>query len=374
MALHDTPAEPTPRPYYQEFYGYTGFRPDYPQYKTTPPADTKQHALADVGNSDSECSDAETMGKHRVQKPMSAKETTVYSQKKRIKGDTLIAKCQEWAQDAIRTAKKDVTLNEVKKGHVLIIRTDDWLAAAGLMVGKPSKDMLSGEFLEKISIRKKTLRLELRQTGHTERLYFPKDLLKRLTGTEPVKTDLSCKEIATTTTARLTAKNYTDAQYATWQLDHLKGDTGPKAKTDQQWLDCLNTWIFGVEASRNNATFVTGVMTLELIATGQMSYKDAFAENKYGGRFPMAVIDSGPGNMTARRKLIEHAQHGNPVGMKTDRRHPQWLAVPLKEAALIKNWLIHFKHADRSMSQKKILGNYETAVKALLETYFKEPA
>jgi len=375
MAIQAAPqAPPVAPPYYQEFLGYCNrFYPDKPAYKTTPPQDTKVHSLADVGDSDAETSDTESTGKHRVETPIKASATTVYSKKKRIKGDELIAKCQEWAQTAIQEAQKNVVLNKVKKGHLLIIRTDDWLAAAGTMAGTPSKDMVSATFVETISIRNKSLTLQLKKTGHTERLYFPNELLKTITGQTPSKTDLSCKEIVATTDKRISALKTTDKKYAKWQLARLRGESGPDKTTDRQWLDCVNTWIFGVEASRNNATFVTGVMTLELIAAGKMTYDQAFSENDYGGQFPMATILSGSGNMTARRKLIEHAENGKAVGMKTDRMHPQWLAISLKEAILIKQWLTHFEHAKRTMSRNTILENYKQAVTTLLSTHFGDP-
>jgi hypothetical protein len=219
--------------------------------------------------------------------------------------------------------------------------------------------------------RSKTL-LTLKQQGTTERLHFPAALLQTLTNatTLPTHTDLSCKEIADITQTRITTRNTTDKQYAKWQLARLKGEAGPDKTVDRQWLDCVNTWMFGVEASRNNATFVTGVMTLELIAAGELTYKHAFAENQYGGRFPMATLQSGTGNMAARRKLIEHAENGKAAGMKTDRMNPQWLAISLKEAVLIKQWLIHFKHVDSQMSKKTILANYEAAVWGVLKNYF----
>jgi len=377
MAIQATPqVPPIAPPYFQEFLGYYNrFYPDKPAYKTSPPQDTKVHLLTDVGDSDADCSDSGHVGKHRVKTPIKASATTVYSQKKRIKGDALIAKCQTWAQDAIADAKKLGPITK-KSTYYRIHSTDDWLRSAGHMVVQPSNDMVTATtFFTDLSVgRSKTL-LTLKKEGATERLHFPASLLQKIqeTQTPPTKTDLSCKEIVETTNKRIAALETTDKKYAKWQLARLRGESGPDKTTDRQWLDCMNTWIFGVEASRNNATFITGVMTLELIAAGEMTYKQAFSENKYGGQFPMATILSGSGNMTARRKLIEHADNDKSVGMKTDRIHPQWLAISLKEAILIKKWLIYFEHADRTMSRNTILDNYKKAVTTLLSTHFGDP-
>ena len=292
---------------------------------------------------------------------------------KRIKGDELIALCQKWAQTAVQEAiKKNGSITKTKT-HYRIHKTNDWLRSAGHMVVHPSKDMVADTlFFDTLCVGRSNVRLTLKKEGATERLYFPADLLKQITKakTLPAHTDLSCKEIADITQTRITTRNTTDQQYAEWQLARLQGESGPDKTLDRQWLDSVNTWMFGVEASRNNTTFVTGVMTLELIAAGQLTYKDAFAENQFGGRFPMATLQSGTGNMAARRKLIEHAEHNKAAGMKTDRMHPQWLAIPLKEAVLIKHWLRHFQHVDSHMSKKTILENYETAVSGILKMYF----
>ncbi len=372
-ATNTTPVSP---PYYQEFRGDYGhrWRPDSKDHLLHPPQHAQTHTLSDVGDSDEDPSDKESIGNARVQNAIKATYTTLYSQKKRIKGDELIALCQQWAQSAIHKAIQDNgAITKTKTHHYHIHKTDDWLRSAGHMVVQPSKDMVSNTlFFDTLWVGRSKVLLTLKKQGTTERLHFPADLLQKITNanTPPTHTDLSCKEIADITQTRITTRKTTDKQYAEWQLARLKGDIGPDKTVDRQWLDCVNTWLFGVEASRNNATFVTGVMTLELIAEGALTYKKAFAENQYGGRFPMATLQSGTGNMSARRKLIEHAENGKAAGMKTDRMNPQWLAISLKEAVLIKHWLQHFQHVDSHMSKKAILEKYEMAVSRILKTYF----
>lgn len=367
-----TPVSP---PYYQEFRGDYDhrWRQDSKGYLLHPPQNAHTHALSEVGDSDEDPSDKESIGKARVKTLIKATHTTLYSQKKRIKGDEIIALCQKWAQSAITKAITDNGAIAKTKGHYRIHSTDDWLRSAGHLVANPSKDMITNTpFFDTLCVGRRKVLLTLKKQGTTERLYFPAALLQTITKatTLPTHTDLSCKEIADITETRITELKTTDKQYAEWQLARLKGEAGPDKTVDRQWLDCVNTWLFGVEASRNNATFVTGVMTLELIAAGELTYKHAFAENQYGGRFPMATLQSGTGNMAARRKLIEHAENGKAAGMKTDRMNPQWLAISLKEAVLIKKWLIHFKHADSQMSKKTILAKYEAAVSGVLKNYF----
>lgn len=176
-------------------------------------------------------------------------------------------------------------------------------------------------------------------------------------------------------------------------LSRLAGGQYPTDYTSEQkiFFDCLLVLMFGVEGSRNNLTFLTGVMLLDLIASNsfygrkghQYNWNNAFVsgpqfnwndfENKdYGGKFPMATNSTGSGNMTQRRELISN---GQPDGFRDFQRE----RVQIREMSIISHWLQAFSRKEpdyfssiSSLSeiQDKILNLFE---KRLREVFLEEP-
>lgn len=138
----------------------------------------------------------------------------------------------------------------------------------------------------------------------------------------------------------------------------------------KQWLDFLNAMMFGVESSRVNNTYLTGLMTLELIKDGHLTYQKAFHQDEYGGQFPMASNQTGPKNFTARRRLLEHQEHENSAGMAIDRALPQWCAITLKEAIITKNWLKTQKVLSREQTKTENIKAIALAFSQLMDKYF----
>ncbi|MFN7093769.1 MAG: hypothetical protein ACK4M7_00235, partial [Burkholderiales bacterium] len=142
----------------------------------------------------------------------------------------------------------------------------------------------------------------------------------------------------------------------------------------KQWLDYLNTLMFNVESSRLNVTVITGLMTLELIKIGKLSYKEAFQGNDdFGGQFSGANLRTGSHNYKARAQLLSCEGR---EGVRTDRQHPQWLAATLKEAITMVNWFKTFwleEHRidSKSMLRKDLLREFRIHVRVLAQKYLQ---
>lgn len=154
----------------------------------------------------------------------------------------------------------------------------------------------------------------------------------------------------------------TDKNLATRQLELLNGSLQTK-RSDDYFLAYFNAILFGSEPSRIRSSFVTGLMVLELISDGKLSYKDAFLPPDRGSAdklavYPMASTFTGPGNFKGYETLLvqtyqeRSAQFDNPeftengqvkvsseIGMRFQREYSTWAQIPLKEAVLIKYWL-----------------------------------
>ncbi len=147
----------------------------------------------------------------------------------------------------------------------------------------------------------------------------------------------------------------TDAELAQRQLLVLHGGLEQVNVTDPFWA-FLNAVLFGAEASRNSLSFATGVMTLDLISRGRMTYDQAFKSPDYNDMesakevnlavYPMTSPYTGSGNFLGYLALMEATAKENEtealkseIGMKLQREYPQWAQIPLKEALLIRYWL-----------------------------------
>jgi|GEM_PF-5580560 len=183
----------------------------------------------------------------------------------------------------------------------------------------------------------------------------------------------------------------TDAQLATRQLAVLKGTLEKPTDVDR-FLAFFNAVLFGSEASRNNLSYVTGLMTLDLISKGKLSYEQAFKSPDYQDMqsdsdkeinfavYPMTSPYTGANNFLGYLTLIEatyaeemSGQIKSETGMKLEREFPQWAQIPLKEALLIHFWLCEdglFEDPRASTNTILISCAVQRSIANLLVTHF----
>lgn len=127
-----------------------------------------------------------------------------------------------------------------------------------------------------------------------------------------------------------------------------------------QFLAELLTLMFGVEASRNNLTFATGVMLLDLIAnqarygrrldkpfTLQKAFTSPYTWDhktegwRYGGKFPMTP-KTGPGSLRRRNDMLAQVRPDQgAVGTLTDslEQDRRFHGITIREITLTIHWL-----------------------------------
>lgn len=133
---------------------------------------------------------------------------------------------------------------------------------------------------------------------------------------------------------------------------------GPYVKLLEQgalhkFLDFLNALIFGLEASRNNLVFLTGLLALLDMRNGSFPTDEGqqghYLYDDFFDLFPMAVTGTGPGNFVAEKAMYMATDQleknksllagRRPLGFSSFRENPVWLKVTLKSEILIYNWL-----------------------------------
>lgn len=133
---------------------------------------------------------------------------------------------------------------------------------------------------------------------------------------------------------------------------------GPYVKLLKQgalhkFFDFFNALIFGVEASRNNSVFLTGLLTLIFMRYGSYPSKDkqvgTFFYDDLIDIFPLAVTGTGSGNFVAEKAMYIASEQlelnrnklagRRPLGFSTFRENFKWLKVTVKSALIIRNWL-----------------------------------
>ncbi|MDA1354555.1 MAG: hypothetical protein O3A01_08875 [bacterium] len=373
-------------PYYEQYlHPNRNFYSDKKEYALRPPSGTTTFSVAQVGHSDLSGSSSEDEYHLDMTIAMRPKAVTVYGSDGRFKGSQLVQMAQSLSQLHARAcfAAGQSTTN---KNSASIETGTDFAAFAGAFAASKTKleqeyTLLPAMFFPKTGDMKKSQRFPMEYTCAPsgaktgERLHVSTELGKYLAKKGITQTDLTCAQMANAVDRFKTdIDGMTDARIATRQLKMLR--LGEHKVSNGQHLDrfvmYMNAYMFGVEASRVNATFATGLMTLKLISAGKMTYKQALDEDGFGGRFPLAVRGSGSGNFKARKRLIEHVAGSQDPGMKTDRRHPQWLAISLKEGALIKTYMKHVEILDRTKTVQQQRDAMETKINKLLKRYFPE--
>jgi hypothetical protein len=374
-------------PYFQEFLGKDGeFRKDIDDYLLLPPLNVQTHNPEDVGNSDEELSDSDieedgspVIAKFRFDPPIKAKEVTITCSDGVIKGDEFLFLTHRLVQIQILKNKKKYTCyNLHQMGHPSRCHVQGgyrWLSTAGHWACSMAESEIEGSkekkqnkiYLEEVLVGFSKTNVLVKYDGSSERLWFS----DRLGGAQE---DFSCTRIYEITQELRQEHGLTEEMLAFFQLELLVGRLHEQTPPEiVYWLDGVNAWLFGVEASRVNTTFVTGVMVLELIQAGKMTYKEALAEGDFGGQMPLAAVGSKKGNFTARKRLLDHVEKEKPAGLSIDRQNPQWLAVTLKEAMVIKNWLKFKGGINRKMPMEDANKGITQAISNLISYYYSSP-
>lgn len=138
-----------------------------------------------------------------------------------------------------------------------------------------------------------------------------------------------------------------DAEVAKRQVEIFKCAAEGEITPFDRFLAFFNGVLFGSETSRNSTSFVTGLIVLELISKGKLTYIEAFQTTDDEANFaayPMASPFAGSGNILAYKAFVnlseEEAATNGPIssssiGMKSSRKTPQWAQIQLKEAILL---------------------------------------
>ena len=246
------------------------------------------------------------MIKYTQEQAIKPKYTTLVGKDGVIKGDELVFTAHEIIQNNIKQRQESFSYQDGKNedNSYQVSHGDDWLVAAGHWAQDQADSEIKKFLFKNIVVGYSKLEVNLEKTGRSERLHLSKEFLEELNKIihefcvkhkkdkrSLKKTDLTCKEIFAITNILKVVYAKKETELAKLQLQRLRGKGQINIILDQ-WLDYFNAWLFGVEASRVNTTFVTGVMVLELIADKKMTYKEALAEGQFGGQLPAATIAS----------------------------------------------------------------------------------
>ena len=206
-----------------------------------------------------------------------------------------------------------------------------------------------------------------------------------------------------------------DAVCAKHLLALLKGKNVAVTPAVATKLDSVNALIFALEGSRNNLTYLTAIMALEMVRDYQFDFHTAFEctglfgkpafshvykwfdfEGKKtgmfepifhdprspaaydesrdpafrGGFFPMATFDSGGGHFTKRREALQAAEGQWPKRIITWSKDLKYHGVAVKELDLILSWLKRKRPELRFKTAFEALRSVESLFKETLQKYF----
>ncbi len=250
---------------------------------------------------------------------------------KNIKGSTLIELVHDIVKrmygEAIDLAclyEKDIdgailSPPSEKGGIILIKEPKDWLMSMGGWKGMMPKKEVEKYFFSRTTSKDRFCAAQIYDTPiifpiKDHRLHIPEgfsirglDLTSAWEKTDsgylriPTgKTDLSYPQITTAINHIKKSFALTDRSLAQLQLSAFSRASEPpdisKNTTSEErahigcFFDYLNGLMFGIEPSGLNAAFAIGLMTLDLIAKGRLSYETAFKANQDGGFYPYACF------------------------------------------------------------------------------------
>lgn len=276
-----------------------------------------------------------------------------------------------------------------------------WLAASGhLAITKSTWSTKNSWVPCKLVVGHDGTEMEVSgRDAFSERLEFPSE--------KGEKKDLNYMQIA----SQIRGLGMNEATQAKGLLYRMRGWMGLGTPQQGVFLDAMVALLFGLEASRNRATYATTLMLLDLVRHGKMygsrgnkpfTLSGAFNSSHgynwddgefagrtpelwegfdgtdstqpvsghlYGGKHPMAVHGTGEGNLKARYAMTSdpsNATHGQEF--KTlNQKH----AVPRREASLLIHWLESNVHPSGS----SVVNNewVKSRIKARLAVGYERP-
>lgn len=185
--------------------------------------------------------------------------------------------------------------------------------------------------------------------------------------------------------------NQTHSQLAKALLSRIAGKPYPdQFKPSEKLLDTILMLVIGVEGSRNNVTYLTWILLLDLIA-GNHTYGEAsrafswfnafvspagyewddFENNGHPGKDPMSATSTGKGSLRDRATLISCAREypkDIPKIMQALLEQPQHHRVARREISLLVTWLkIYFNNDPTILSDVKSKKNVLQIVRNTLQ-------
>jgi hypothetical protein len=307
----------------------------------------------------------------------------------RFKGNQLILWARKMMSEVIKTPEREARIAEAIRAHTAAIRSpDDWLNYEGMldafqnMAAQPSEPFygvltvcLNPSVVTTIAFRNK---INKKQNAARKWVEEESDLLYSHLH-DPRLIEFLAKEFGMPEYRHASNQGLSypgivaiiekfkvylrcsDAQLAQRQLEIFKGTASGKIGPVDLFLGYFNAVLFGSEASRNSLSFVTGLLILEVIANGELTYKEAFNSPAFDlikkgeavpyAVYPMASPFTGPGNFRVYKKLMavsaEEEKAGelsSDLGMADSRKYPQFAQIQLKEALLLKYFANNIDH------------------------------
>ena len=348
------------------------------------PLIAENEKLPSAYDSDAEPDDAPTLASLKMEKPLTqiihrkkieATSTTLQvldSEGKRLplKGNQIIGIARDaqaaWIKEEFTDKDRDKAAQTAHAaGKVTIKTARDWLSLEGVFndfptaLARPAPRFEGEVTIELSGKRSTTVMLMYKSPVLYSVVADPvlKKYLRELTlfpSKSAEKWDLSYFKIVEAIAKISANSGLNDAALAKRQLALLKGEAVDVSKIYDRFLAYFNAVLFGNESSRNSLSFTTGLMTLELISLGKLSYEEAFQSPapwkiadkspvKYAA-YPMASPYAGAGNFVSLKKLTEAtateakiSAHSY-IGMRFQRKYAQHEQIPLKEAMLMMKW------------------------------------
>lgn len=328
---------------------------------------------------------------HHARSPNSSSmtiESTYHGKIIRFKGNQLIVWARSIMEQIVITPERDRKINNaVATRQATIHSPNDWLDYEGMfdaflnMPAKSSKPFygiltiaLSPHENTTVSFRNKVEKRqqpsgkwEMKETSYLYAHVHDQILISFLVNTlglykyrYPDNYGMSYPNFIEVIKIVKTKFQQTDAEMAQRQLKVLQCAVESVVDFDR-FLAYFNAVLFGSEASRNSLSFFTGILILNLIAEGKLTYEQSFQSPAFQSIeknesvpyavYPMASPYTGPKNMVAYNELVRLTKQeekdrelSSCIGMKTSRERLQWSQIQLKEAILLKFWADDIDH------------------------------
>lgn len=295
--------------------------------------------------------------------------STYYGKKIKFKGNQLIFWARDMMEKILKSPERKEKIAEAVRAGKAIIKTPrDWLRYEGMferMMGMAAKE--SEPFFGILNIilnesTSTTIEFKTKENSPVTYAHIHDQVLINFLWVNlglkkyyyPTHYGMSYPDIVKAIECyKVCSVDIDDAIIAKRQLEIFKGDVIGEITPFDRFLAFFNAVLFGSETSRNSTSFVTGVIIVELISKGQLTYKEAFEtvlDNNYAA-YPMASPSAGKGNIVGYRALLQLSQEeadtnelSSFIGMKSSRETPNWAQIQLKEAILLKYWSKNFSH------------------------------